>query len=80
MQKACGKAADALFLQFGRNCRAFKFLVAFKMPPVYTGPDESHSSLKGIVRSRSLPMEVQGLSKRATYTCASHIPFHIFCV
>jgi hypothetical protein len=48
------------------------------MPQVYNGPDESHSSLKGIVRSRGLPMEVKGLSKRATYICASHIPFHIF--
>jgi len=27
--------------------------------PVYTGADESHSSLKGIVRSRDLPMEVK---------------------
>jgi hypothetical protein len=33
---------------------------------VYNGPDEYYSSLKGIVRSRGLPMEVEGLSKRAT--------------
>jgi hypothetical protein len=30
--------------------------------------DESHSSLKGIVRSRDLPTEDDGLSKRVTLT------------
>jgi hypothetical protein len=38
------------------------FFIDFPGARVYTGPDESHSSLKGIARSRNLPMEV-GVSR-----------------
>jgi hypothetical protein len=48
-----------------RVMRNHKF-VALACARVYNDPDEYHSSLKGIVRSRGLPMEVEGLSMRAT--------------
>jgi hypothetical protein len=42
--------------------------LAFPDARAYNAVDESHSSLKGIVRSRDLPTEDDGLSKRATLT------------
>ena len=54
-----------------------KIFLAFPDGRVYTGRDESHSSLKGIARSRDLPTEEDGLSMRATLQkpLASPSPF-----
>jgi hypothetical protein len=41
---------------------ALRIFVAFPRGRVYTALDERSSSLKGIVRSRGLLMEVEGLS------------------
>jgi hypothetical protein len=44
------------------SIRDTTIFVAFPQGRVYTAPDERSSSLKGIVRSRDLLMEVEGLS------------------
>jgi len=46
---------------------ALEIFVAFPDRGVYTGADESHSSLKGIVRSRNLPMEVKVSRREQPY-------------
>jgi hypothetical protein len=59
----------------GSKNQGVYFFLAFKSGWIYNARDECTSSLKGTVRSRDLPMEDEGLSKRATLTRASHIPF-----
>jgi hypothetical protein len=55
LNKQKAKAAEPFF--------SSELFVAIRSGGVYTGPDESPSSLKGIKRSRNLPMEV-GVSQR----------------